>query len=135
MSERINTTYQKKYGAVLGYVYTCLQAVIGIVYIPILLNGIGKAEYGIYQVVGSIVGYFAAMESPLCASILKFYVEYKSKDDNVGMENVLAIGRKIFRVLSLFMIILAVPTYYFIGVAFSNSFPPRKYLKHASCLL
>lgn len=113
---------QKKYGAVLGYVYTVLQAVIGVVYIPILLNGIGKAEYGIYQVVGSIVSYFAAMESPLCASILKYYVEYKAKGDAIGMENVLALGRKIFRLLSLIMIVLAIPSVFLMNIAFSDTF-------------
>ena len=113
---------QKKYGALLGYVYTALQAVIGIVYIPLLLNGIGKAEYGIYQVVGSIVSYFSAMESPLCASILKYYVEYKAKEDTIGMENVLAIGKRVFMAFSVLMIVLTIPSYYLIGVAFSDTF-------------
>ena len=87
---------QKKIGAILGYLYTTLQSVISIIYIPILLNTIGKSEYGIYQIVGSVIAYFAAMESPLCASILRFYVEYKVKDDTRNMENVLATGRRIF---------------------------------------
>lgn len=121
-----SSTSQKKYGTILGYVYTVLQAVIGIVYIPILLNGIGKAEYGIYQVVGSIVSYFAAMESPLCASILKYYVEYKAKGDEMGMENVLAIGRNIFRGLSVVMIVLAVPSIILIRIAFADTFSPSE---------
>lgn len=113
---------QKKYGTILGFAYTALQAILGIIYIPILLNGIGKAEYGIYQVVGSIISYFAAMESPLCASILKFYVEYKAKGDAQGMENVLAIGQKIFLFFSVFIIVISIPCYYLIGSAFSESF-------------
>ena len=80
---------QKKAGAIIGYAHTLLQAIISIVYIPLLLNGIGKNEYGLYQIAGSVIAYFAAMEAPLCASVLKFYTEYKVKNDMVKMENTL----------------------------------------------
>lgn len=120
---------QKKYGAFLGYVYTGLQSVISVVYIPILLNGIGKSEYGLYQIVGSVISYFAAMESPLCASILKYYVEYKVNKDEVNMENVLAIGRRIFFALSLIMVLLAIPSFFLMNVAFADKFTSAELLE------
>ena len=46
---------EKRKGAILGYVYTALQAVVAIMYIPILLNNVGAAEYGLYQMLGSFV--------------------------------------------------------------------------------
>ena len=113
---------QKKTGAILGYVYTALQSVICIVYIPILLNTIGKSEYGIYQIVGSVIAYFAAMEAPLCASVLKFYVESKVKDDVRGMENVLATGRRIFYILSVVFVIISIPSAFVLQTSFSETF-------------
>ncbi len=113
---------QKKIGALIGYIYTVLQAVISIVYIPLLLNGIGKNEYGLYQIVGSVIAYFSAMEAPLCAAVLKFYTEYKVKDDSINMENTLAIGRRIFGILSVIMIVVSVPTILIIQLVFSRSF-------------
>lgn len=113
---------QKKAGVILGYIYTALQSVISIIYIPILLNTIGKSEYGIYQIVGSVIAYFAAMEAPLCASILKFYVEYKVKDDEKNMENVLAIGRRIFYILSVCFVVLSIPSAYFLKLSFAQTF-------------
>lgn len=114
----MNSSNQKRLGVILGYIYTALQSVISIVYIPILLNGIGKSEYGIYQVAGSVIAYFAAMEAPLCASILKFYVEYKVKEDISNMENVLSIGKRIFWGLSLLFTVVAIPA----GLALKASF-------------
>ena len=113
---------QKKTGAIIGYVHTVLQAVISIVYIPILLNGIGKNEYGLYQIAGSVIAYFSAMEAPLCAAVLKFYTEYKVKNDTVKMENTLAIGRRIFILLSVFMLVLSIPALFLMRFSFANSF-------------
>ena len=61
---------EKRIGAILGFVYTGLQSVISILYIPLLLTGIGKSEYGIYQIAGSVIAYFSAVEAPLSASVL-----------------------------------------------------------------
>lgn len=112
---------EKKIGAILGYLYTALQSIISIVYIPILLNGIGKSEYGLYQIVGSVIAYFSAMEGPLCASILKFYVEYKVKKDEKNMENVLAIGQRIFFMLSLAMLLITVPAIFLLNGLYSST--------------
>ena len=113
---------QKRIGAILGFLYTALQSVISIIYIPILLNTIGKSEYGIYQIVGSVIAYFAAMESPLCASVLKYYVEYRVKGDNRNMENVLAIGRRIFLILSIVFILISIPSAFALKASFSATF-------------
>lgn len=113
---------QKTIGALLGYLYTGIQSVISLIYVPLLLSGIGKSEYGIYQIVGSIIAYFSAMEAPLCASILKYYVEYKVKGDNRNMENVLAIGRRIFWILSAFFVLLSIPVGFALSISFENTF-------------
>ena len=113
---------QKAIGALLGYIYTALQSVVSLVYIPLLLNTIGKSEYGIYQIAGSVIAYFAAMEAPLCASILKYYVEYKVKGDKHNMENVLAIGRRIFWILSVLVVFLSIPASFILKVSFNDTF-------------
>ena len=113
---------EKKIGAILGFVYTGLQSVISILYIPLLLTGIGKSEYGIYQIAGSVIAYFSAMEAPLSASVLKFYVEYKVKNDRKNMENVLATGRRIFLVLSVFFCLVSIPVGYILKYSFVNTF-------------
>ena len=113
---------EKKIGAILGFVYTGLQSVISILYIPLLLTGIGKSEYGIYQIAGSVIAYFSAMEAPLSASVLKFYVEYKVKNDRKNMENVLATGRRIFLVLSVFFCLVSIPVGYGLKYSFVNTF-------------
>lgn len=113
---------EKRIGAILGFVYTGLQSIISLLYIPLLLTGIGKSEYGIYQIAGSVIAYFSAMEAPLSASVLKFYVEYKVKNDRNNMENVLATGRRIFAILSVFFCLISIPVGYGLKCSFVNTF-------------
>lgn len=113
---------EKRIGAILGFVYTGLQSIISLLYIPLLLTGIGKSEYGIYQIAGSVIAYFSAMEAPLSASVLKFYVEYKVKNDRNNMENVLATGRRIFAILSVFFCLISIPVGYGLKYSFVNTF-------------
>lgn len=125
----MDSNKEKQYGSILGYLYTALQAVIGIIYVPFLLNTIGKAEYGLYQIAGSIIAYFSAMESPLSSSILKFYTEYKTKGDIRNMENTLAYGKRIFLALTVIMFIVSVLCIFLMNPLFSGTFTEQELLE------
>ena len=43
-----------KIGILLSYTNILLNAVLGFIYVPILLHYIGKSEYGLYQLMGSL---------------------------------------------------------------------------------
>lgn len=118
----INSKSQVRIGSVLGIVYTVLQAVISVVYIPILLKGIGKAEYGLYQILGSIIAYFSAMEAPLSSSVTRYYTLYKADNNQIKMENTLALSRRIFLAMSGVFLLLSIPTVFIIRAVNSSSF-------------
>lgn len=99
---------QIKIGAVIGYINMAVSAVIAIIYIPLLTEGIGNSEYGIYQLMGSLVAYFTTTYTSLNASILKNYVESLKKNES-DQQNMLAISRKIFRQISLIVIVVSIP--------------------------
>ena len=83
---------QRKLGILLSYINIILHAVIGFLYVPILLHYIGKSEYGLYQLIGSLIAYFSIMDFGLTAAVIRFYTKYKALDDKQGMENILAIS-------------------------------------------
>ena len=90
---------QRRIGAALTYIQTALHILISLLYVPILLSGIGKSEYGMYQLVGSIMAYIGITESLLSAGVLRFYCKYKAVGDTDSMENTLAAARRIYRLL------------------------------------
>ena len=46
---------QRKAGVILSYISMGTQALVGFVYIPMLLAFLTKAQYGLYQLVGSMI--------------------------------------------------------------------------------
>ena len=97
---------QRKAGILLAYVCTATHIIANLLYIPILLNRIGQDEYGLYQLVGSLISYLSMMESLLSTGVLRYYCKYNSIGNEEKKENVLYISRKIYTLLS-FAITLA----------------------------
>ena len=95
---------QRKIGVILSYFYTILHIITNLIYVPLLLKLIGKTEYGLYQMVGSMMAYITIMESLLSSGILRYYCKYNNLKDEEKKENILAISQKIYRILSLIMI-------------------------------
>lgn len=50
---------ERKLGILLSYLNITLHAVIGFLYVPLLLHYIGKSGYGLYQLMGSLIAYLA----------------------------------------------------------------------------
>lgn len=100
---------EKKTAVILGFINTAATAIISIAYIPILLTYIGKTEYGLYQLIGSIIAYFATMYSSLNSSVMKYYTEYLIRGDKIKMENTLALSKKVFIKISVILLIISVP--------------------------
>ena len=122
----MNASQQRKIGGIIGYIYTICQSAISIVYIPILLHGIGDSEYGLYQILSSIIAYFVAMEGPLSASLLKYYSSYKEDGNEIKMENTLAIGKRIFAIFSVIFLILSIPTAFVFKRVYTASLTPKE---------
>ena len=53
---------QRKAGAFLSYINIGIQTLLGFVYVPLLLYYMGKSQYGLYQLMGSLIAYFGVMD-------------------------------------------------------------------------
>lgn len=83
---------ERKLGILLSYLNITLHAVIGFLYVPLLLHYIGKSGYGLYQLMGSLIAYFGIMDFGLTAAVIRFYARYRALQDHEGMENILAVS-------------------------------------------
>lgn len=89
MNERI-------YGIILNYLTALISAVISIIYVPLLLGFIGKTEYGIYQLIGALVGYITVIEGSIAQGVTQYYTKFLSVSDKPAMENLLALAFRIY---------------------------------------
>lgn len=112
---------ERKIGILLSYANILLHAVLGFIYVPILLHYIGKSEYGLYQLMGSLIAYFSVMDFGLSATVIRFYTKYKALKDHRGMENILAVSLRCYGLVMVVVLLIGGVCYCFLGDAFGNS--------------
>mgnify|MGYP002663486490 CR=1 FL=1 len=76
---------QRKSGVILSYVGQLVQIIIGVIYTPIMLRLLGQSEYGLYQLVYSVVSYLSLLSLGFGSSYLRFYSRYKAQEDEEGV--------------------------------------------------
>lgn len=112
---------ERKIGILISYLNIVLHAVIGFAYVPILLHFIGKSEYGLYQLIGSFIAYFSIMDFGLTAAVVRFYSKYKALQDQVNMENILAIAMRAYGVITALMFVAGIGFYFYLPSIFAKS--------------
>lgn len=112
---------ERKIGIVISYINIILHAVIGFIYVPLLLHYIGKSEYGLYQLIGSFIAYFSIMDFGLTAAVVRFYAKYKAVNDKIGMENILAVAARGYGIIAVILLVVGVICYINFDIIFSAS--------------
>jgi O-antigen/teichoic acid export membrane protein len=70
-----------KAGAILSYVSMILGYVISIAYTPVMLRLLGQSEFGLYNLVSSVVAYLGVLNFGFGSAYIRFYSRYKAKKD------------------------------------------------------
>lgn len=96
----------RRVGALISYVYMAASVVVQLIYVPFLLRSIGQDEYGMYQLIGSIMAYVISINGVLSAGVGRYYCKYIAEGDQVHAENTLAISRRINWVMSALALIV-----------------------------
>ena len=70
-----------KAGAILTYLAMGLNFIVSMVYTPFMLRTLGQSEYGLYNLVASIVSYLGLLSFGFGSAYVRFYSRYKVKED------------------------------------------------------
>ncbi|MEG1106996.1 MAG: oligosaccharide flippase family protein [Eubacterium sp.] len=76
---------QLKIGVILSYISMGISTVISILYTPIMLRLLGQSEYGLYQLVFSVVSYLGLLSFGFGSAYMRFFARYKVKNDQEGI--------------------------------------------------
>lgn len=63
---------QRRWGAILSYVNIVANVVVGLAYTPVMLRLLGQSEYGLYSLIGSMVGYLSVLDMGLGNTIVRY---------------------------------------------------------------
>ena len=81
----ISSNKQINVSIILNYVQMALSIVISLIYTPIMINILGNTEYGIYNLVSSIISFLTLLSLGLSSSYVHFYSIKKVKNDEEGI--------------------------------------------------
>lgn len=96
---------QLKGGVALSYVSIFLTNVIGLVLTPFIIRSLGTAEYGLYTMIGALVGYMSVLDFGLNKTVVRFVAKFRAEKDKKGEENFLAHAFIIFGIISTLILI------------------------------
>lgn len=99
---------QRKSGVIISYVGQLVQIIIGIIYTPIMLRLLGQSEYGLYQLVYSVVSYLSLLSLGFGSSYLRFYSRYKAQKDEDGVAKLNGMFMIIFCSISVICVICGI---------------------------
>ena len=97
---------QLKVGVIITYISLLIGNIIPLVYTPIMLNIMGKSEYGLYNLSNSVVGYMSLLSFGLGSTIVKYVTDYISIKDKEGEEKIIGLFIKIYSILFFICIVV-----------------------------
>lgn len=126
---------QLKVGALLSYVNMALHILIGLVYIPLLLRYLSVEEYGLYQLIGSLVAYLSVMDFGLSGTITRYYSQSLALNDQEGQENVLAIALIIYFVVGILVVIAGIILYQLLDSIYGTTLSSQEIVSAKSMMV
>ena len=96
---------QLKAGVALSYAAMAAQNIIALVYTPVMLRLLGQSEYGLYQLVYSVVSYLGLLSFGFGSAYIRFYSRFKVKNDNEGIARLNGMFIIIFSVIAVISLI------------------------------
>ena len=84
----MNSSKEIKIGAVLSYLQMGLGFVVSLIYTPLMIDILGKADYGLYSTVTSTVSMLSILNLGFSSSYIRYYSKYKKNGDEIAVANV-----------------------------------------------
>ena len=91
---------QKKAGVALSYASEVIKILTSLLYTPVMLRLLGESEYGLYQLVFSVVSYLNLLSLGFTASYVRYYSRLKAKNDQDEIYRLNGMFLTIFLVIS-----------------------------------
>ncbi len=92
--------HQLKIGVLLTYCTQAVHILTGLLYTPIMLRLLGQSEYGLYQLVSSVVSYLSLLSLGFSTGYVRFYSRYKVNGDQEGIAKLNGMYGVIFSVIT-----------------------------------
>ena len=120
---------QKKIGIILSYASEIIKILSALFYTPIMLRLLGHSEYGLFQLVNSVVSYLGLLSLGFTASYVRFYSRFKAEKQDEEIARLNGMFLTIFCIIALIAILCGSVMIYNIEGIFRTGLTPDEYGK------
>lgn len=113
---------QIKKGAIISYAAIFVNIVAGLLYTPWMIKQIGRADYGLYILMTSVLTYFT-VDYGLGQAVTRLLAKYRSDSDTSRISNLLGVTSKLYFLLDVIVILSLIVFYFFIDKVFLELTP------------
>ena len=117
---------QLRSGIILNYINIGLSSLIPIFYTPIMLNLLGKSEYGLYKLSSSLTGYLSLVSLGMGAAITRYIIKAREEEGKEAEERVFGLFLMLFRAITILSIIIGIVLIFFAPSWYDTSLTPTE---------
>lgn len=103
---------QLKKGALLSYANIFLTNIIGLILTPFIVKSLGDSEYGLYSLIGALIGYLTIMDLGMNNTIVRYVSKYRAEKDAKGERNFLGAIMIIYFAISVMVAVIGAILYF-----------------------
>jgi O-antigen/teichoic acid export membrane protein len=97
----------------MNWVAFATTILIGFLMSPFLVRSLGDSVYGVWVLIGSLVGYLGLLDFGLVPSLVKYFAEYRARGDQEAINRLVTSGITVYSLVGLISLVVS------LGVAFS----------------
>ncbi len=96
---------QLKIGVILSYINLFLGSIIPLIYTPIMLRLLGQAEYGLYSIANSVIGYLSLLSFGMGSTIVRYITKYRVEKNKEKEEGIIGLFLIIYVFIALLVLV------------------------------
>lgn len=126
---------QRKVGIILSYISQAVKILSGVLFTPIMLRILGQSEYGLYQLVNSVVSYLSLLSLGFESAYIRFYSKEKAKNDYDAISKINGMFFIIFLIITIICILCGLIMCTNVSIIFGSKLNIVEYSKAKTLML
>lgn len=117
--DKKRTNKELKLGIILSYFLIAINISSGFILVPLIIDGIGKSNYGLYSAASSLITMFI-VDLGLGTAITKFISKYRVTSNEEQINKLVSVVFYCFLALSIFLLIIFIILFQFLDLLYSS---------------
>lgn len=103
---------QRKAGALLSYAVLGVSNIVGLLYTPYMLRMMGKSEYGLYALVGSVIAYLTILDFGFGNAIVRYTAKFRAEGKLQEQYSMFGLFIILYSIIGILSFIIGLGLYY-----------------------